>query len=309
MSSTGLAGVFIFGQTGGVPLRPLASPRFALLCLAVLALVAAAGERPARACSCRMPTILVLPGPQDPAPTNTHVWIEVPWAALAPDTRLDALTFTVRERRDKPAPAPKRGRRKPPPPPPAPVEVERRDLVGPAVGFVELAPKAPLAARKRFEVVMARAGGKEAVVGELVTGADADAAAPTWGGVAKATYVHAPAVCCNCTTGNPYAVLALASAPAGSPPEPVVYAVWTAPEGGAKIDYQQPPAAWAQDSGGSLLVGDASTCTPANLAFPAAAAVKGGKLRLGVRPIDRAGNPGDPSEVVVDLRKPAKAKP
>ncbi len=158
--------------------------------------------------------------------------------------------------------------------------------------MVELMPKAVLQPQTRYEVVLAAEGRKEAVVGEFSTGTDEDHSPPKWDGTAKAAYFPGAKVCCNCSTGDPYAVIKM-ERPAG---EAASYAIWQTNEAG-KIDAAKAPLLYLRDWSGTLSLGHQSTCSAKNLRFPE----KGGALHLGVAAVDLAGNRSTVSEVTITL--------
>jgi hypothetical protein len=243
--------------------------------LLVLALV----PRPADACSCQRPQIEVWPVATVAAPTNTHVWLAYPPAAGAPPAAAD-LGLRVRGAS-----------------PPVPVAIDVRESGAASRRVYELIPRAPLTARTRYEVTAARADGKPAeVIGEITVGEKADETPPAWEGIERARLFHPPAHCCDCSTGDAYVVLDL------RPPtddatsaERLVWAVWLG-DGKGKIDFAQPPVTTVAAWGSTIVLGHKSSCAPANLVFPPK-----GRARVGLRPLDLAGNAGKPSEIEVEI--------
>lgn len=245
--------------------------------LFALALAAASITRPApaHACSCGRPSVAVSPGAREAAPTNARVRVTYE-ASIA----VDAQSVSVR---------PAGG---------AALEVDRIVLSSADARVVELVPRQPLAAKTRHEVVAAApGGGKPGVIGEFTTGDAADTTPPEWSGVTKAVFVKAKAVCCNCSTGDPYALLTVGEVP------DAIFGVWL-PDANQQLDYSKPPLIYVSAWDDKLSLGHQSMCSAANFVFPAKT-----KQRLGIAPVDAAGNQGTPSEVVLDLAKPATKAP
>jgi hypothetical protein len=84
------------------------------------------------------------------------------------------------------------------------------------------------------------------------------------------------------------------------------YGAWIADVTGV-IDYAMPPLTYVDWEGGRLLLGrdeaypENSLCDLPLFPFPR----DGGKLRLGLRAVDWAGNLSPPSEIVLDTTRPA----
>jgi hypothetical protein len=215
------------------------------------------------------------------APTNTHVmlWFVEGHYKTTP-------TFTLREAGDKQV-----------------VAVGRRDVKSGAFIVTELIPDQPLRARTAYEVV----DGKDSKVLEFTTTEAADTNAPTWNGIHRAEYVKQPGACCMCNTGRPH-VRVKTGGLADDGAHRVVYAVWatsTSARGNAtKIDYTKPPMTYVVPYGDEFSLGSWSTCGASNFDLETGAVIK-----IGLRPIDLAGNAGEPREAFVDLWSPPKQIP
>jgi hypothetical protein len=290
----------------------------------VVMLVAAAAlwlrPAPVHACSCARPGVEVTPTVAQVAPLNAQVRV-----AWSDDVKLDEATLVLQPAPKAKAPPPKKQKGKTqkgkgkgqgatsadgaaatPADAVGPVDVDRVSLMAGRLHIVLLRPRAPLRPETRYQVLAAApGGGKPGVVGEFITGKDTDATGPTWTGVAKSAYVHAPAVCCNCTTGNPWAVVELAApdriADDQTPAEAVAYGVW---KGEGAFDPAAPPLTVVRPWSGKLYIGHKSQCSPANFDFAGK-----GTMTLRVAPIDLAGNVGTPVDVTIDLDKPLKKAP
>jgi hypothetical protein len=281
--------------------------------VAAASLGAALSARPsvAHACECSRPGVEVSPGAGLAAPTNTVV--RVSW--WIGEVKIDESTLQIQpagadKERSKAKPK-KKGKGKDqddaPPPSTAAVEVETTVSTSGQVRTIILKPKAALLPSTRYEVRVASAAGEKAgVIGEFDTGPADDAKPPEWAGVAKATYVHQPAVCCTCNTSDAYAVLELGDAGKVSddatPVAGIVYGVWL--DDGSKLEPGLPPAAppllltraWS----GKLYLGHKSQCAPVNFDLP----TKAGPLKLRVAPVDLSGRVGKVSSVTLDVPKP-----
>jgi hypothetical protein len=163
-----------------------------------------------------------------------------------------------------------------------------------------LTPRQPLPAHSAYEVVLANKSGGTVVLGEVVTGAASDHDAPTWKGAGKVPYVHEPAVCCDCSTSDPWASIETVDGAGAvkddvAEGEAIAFAIWPAD---GKLDASRLLAivpAWR----GQLTIGR-SSCTPRNFDLPA----KARSLKLRISPIDHAGNAGDPATVTIDMTTP-----
>jgi hypothetical protein len=244
----------------------------ALLCVGLLAGIRPA---PADACSCipqRVRTAIA-----KTAPTNTRVML---W--FTDGVYKTAPTFTLRAAGSTRS-----------------IAVDRHDVKAGSSTVAELVPKQSLRAKTAYEVV----DGAGAKVLEFTTTADKDTKAPEWNGLQEASYVQQPGACCVCNTGNPHVRVDTGAFSDDQGKDAVVFAVWTAAAGG-KIDYKQPPATYVRPWGTELALGHPSTCGRNNFDLPA-----GQAFRIGVRPVDLAGNVGVASEVELDLAKQPKAIP
>ena len=278
--------------------------------LVVLALGTALLVRPApaHACSCSRPGVEVSPGAGLAAPTNTVV--RVSW--WVGEVTIDETTLVIapaskdgKERKSKKDKAREKDKGQAA----ATIEVEQTAITAGKQRTVTLRPKAPLAPETRYEVrAAAAAGEKPGVVGEFTTAQAADDTPPEWAGIGKASYVHTPAICCNCSTDDPYAQLDLVDADKTSddltPPVSLVYGVWI--DDGKPFDAGALPAVIARPWSGKLFLGRKSECAPANFDLPTKAAT----VKLRVAPIDLAGHVGKPVNVAIEVPKPKEpAKP
>lgn len=235
-------------------------------CLVLLGLVARVPA--ADACSCRGPFIYGVP--QVKAPINTRVILWVP----SPIPR-DA--FTVREA-DQPGQL---------------IATSRRDSGTAAMFVVELVPAQPLRPLTAYEVLDA----KGAVVHRFETSDATDTERPRWRGASRVEFVREKAVCCNCSTGNPFAAFAMAPLVDDITPESaLVFAIWVA---GAKgqLDYARPPTTIMP--GPRFPLGDPSTCGSSTFDFPRATS-----LKVGIKALDLAGHESWPVELRFAIAKP-----
>ena len=222
----------------------------------------------ASACSCAQPAIRVTPRPGDIAPRNTHVWVEVP-PELAD------------------APLVLRG--------PGAGSADLRRYGSADVKIIELTPRAPLAARARYEVLL----GTE-IVGEIAIGDVVDDKPPTWDGLQTGDV--SPGLVTGCGAGEPFIVLGLGKRNDDATPTAALrYGIWTG-ETGKALDYDKPPVTVVSAWGDRLSLGHESRCSPANLELPAS-------LAIGVRVLDLAGNPGPPSEADITVSATKTAPP
>jgi hypothetical protein len=244
----------------------------ALVCAGLLAGVR---PTPADACSCRYQPVWT--AIEQTAPINTQVML---W--FLHEHYETPPSFTLREAGGTGA-----------------IAVDRYDLKASASTIAKLVPKQPLRAQTAYEVVN-DAGDK---VLEFTTTAGTDTTAPTWKGLQVGRYVKQPGACCICNTGFPHVRVDVGAFSDDHSKNAVVFAVWTAGAGG-KIDYSQPPTTYVQPRQTELVLGPQSTCRGSNLDLPVRK-----KLRIGVRPVDLAGNVGTASEIELDLSKKPKQIP
>jgi hypothetical protein len=228
----------------------------------------AAGERTAHACSCAQPALRVVPRPNDRAPRNTHVWVEVP-----PGLAEAAVTLRGVEV--------------------GPVDQRRYGSGG--VRVIEIIPRRPLAARSRYQVLVAGE-----LAGELVTGDQIDEAPPTWDGLQSGAV--SAGVVAGCGAGEPFVTLGLGRRDDDTTPAPALrYAIWVG-GAGKPIDYERPPTTVVSSWGDRLSLGHESRCSPPNLELP-------GTLAVGVRVVDLAGNASPPSEADINVSAATTAPP
>jgi hypothetical protein len=244
----------------------------ALLCVGLLAGLRPA---PADACSCgRKPVRAAI---DKTAPTNTRVLL---W--FSDSAYKAAAAFTLRAAGSTRS-----------------IAVERRDVTAGSLTVAELVPKQALRAKTAYEVVD-KAGDK---VLEFTTTAGKDTKAPEWKGIQEASYVKQPGACCVCNTGDPHVRVETGELSDDHDKDMVVFAVWTAGADG-KLDYTKPPTTYVRPWETELVLGNPVTCVRNNFDLPA-----GKTFRIGVRPVDLAGNIGVASEIEIDLARAPKAIP
>jgi hypothetical protein len=243
-----------------------------LAALGCVGLLAALRPSPAEACSCdRLSVGTVI---EKTAPTNTHVLL---WSPN--DVHKKAPVFTLREAGGTRA-----------------IAIDRHDVKASAFTIIALVPKQALRAKATYEV-FDNTGYR---VLELTTTAGKDTKAPTWKGIQRASYVKQPGQCCVCNTGTPYVTVDVGAVSDDHGASTVVFGVWTAGADG-KIDYKRPPTTFVQPWQTELSLGHPSTCSVNNFDLPI-----GKRLRIGLRPVDLAGNVGTASEIELDLSKKPK---
>lgn len=179
------------------------------------------------------------------------------------------------------------------------IAVERKDVKSGSSTVAELVPKQPLRGKTAYEVVDG-AGDK---VLEFTTTAEQDTKAPEWKGIEEASYVQQPGACCVCNTGNPHVRVETGAVSDDQGQDAIVFAVWSAAAGG-KIDYTKPPTTYVRPWETEIVLGEPSICRRNNFDLPA-----GAKFRIGVRPVDLAGNIGVASEIEIDLSRKPNAIP
>jgi hypothetical protein len=246
-----------------------------LAVLVGVGLLAGIRPAPADACSCipqRVWTVI-----QKTAPTNTHVML---W--FADGVYKKAPAFTLREA----------GRTRP-------IAIDRHDIKAGSYTVAELVPKQSLRAATAYEVV--DAAGDKVLAFTTTTGKDTEV--PAWKGLQEASYVQQPGACCMCNTGKPHLRVDTGAFSDDHGTDAVVFAVWTAGAGG-KIDYKQPPATYVRPWKTEFALGHTSTSDSNNIDLP-----DGKTFRIGVRPVDLAGNVGTASESEIDLSRKPKAIP
>jgi len=255
--------------------------RALFLILVPLALLASA--RPAQALSCAASYVRMISPAQQDAPLNARILVEV-FAMHGQKVELDAISL----RRQGSADA---------------VKVRRRVVGSGEVRILELTPVASLAPKTAYQVVQGR-GTSGYVAGQLTTGGGTDRTAP----VAKELKVRFFDV----EVSNPWwgpgkrrfrFLRAKLTRGAGEPA--LAAALWVL-EGAGRIDFNKPPTTYYLDQPEGVELGNLpSSCPLTNLTLPEKAG-KAGKLRVGVRLVDGAGNASAPREAEVDLRKPER---
>lgn len=255
--------------------------RVTLALFAITAIVARPDE--AAACSCMGPRISISPSGTG-APINSTI---VVWLPNEDPEREVVLSLRKKSNGET-------------------IAVDYKSLGSGEVKVVEMTPRSKLDPNTAYEIVrtdrQADVRGDrytDRAIGELTTGMrELAATAPAFKGLAKTGYYRDRKVCCNCSTGDPYAVLDLAE-PVDDKKQDVRFGIWLAGADG-KIDYQRPPITYTRGTRG-LWLGHPSTCAPANFTFP-----KHKALKLGVKLFDLAGNASTPRELVLDTTRPAK---
>jgi hypothetical protein len=227
-----------------------------------------------------------------PAPTNAHVWVELPrgWQAqgLCGSSSAPCVAGQFEIALES---APIRGR-----PSRGIAAIERQSVSG-TVATVELVPQPRLEADSRYEVWLRDRSGKNAprIIGVLRTSNRTDEEKPSWGGLIKsAPSSKLPGGC-----GSPLVVL-----PVERPIDNtgvVRHAVWVSDEDG-RIDYAMPPLIYTEmlditahegaPSKRNILLGS----TEPDVSDFERPRYKNG-FRLGVRAVDWAGNMSEPSEI------------
>jgi hypothetical protein len=244
----------------------------ALICVGLLA-----GIRPASADACSCGRKRVWTAIREAAPTNTRVLLWFSGGAYQTKP-----VFTLREAGST-----------------QPIVVDRHDVKTGSSIVAELVPKQALRAKTAYEVVDGD-GGK---VLEFTTTAGQDTKAPEWKGLQEASYGKQPGMSDMCNTGDPHVRADISALSDDHGKDAVVFAVWTA-DTGAKIDYTRPPATYVRPWRTAFTLGYPSFCRSNNFDLPV-----GNTLRIGVRPVDLAGNVGVASEIEIDLSKPPKEIP
>jgi hypothetical protein len=248
------------------------------------------------ATTCPAVVYRVLPAPLRPAPRTTHVWLTAPlaWAGIS---------LTLR-------PATVGAASTPAVPRDVALALDRRDAPGPEETTIELAPRAPLAARTRYELWAAAGGASPPrILSTFVTSEALDDAPPAWSAKLRIRPAIAadPRVVQLVEPRAPTVVLeGDLAADAGSPDDAILFGVWIAGASGA-IDYARPPSTYLRQDlrarlvgpGGAVTLalalgsGSGDACSPVNFAFPAAS------TRVGVVALDLAGNRSAAAELTL----------
>lgn len=265
-----------------------------LLCFASLSVA-----EPAFACSCGRREVEVVPNERLEAPLNARILVFLYADELhrhdpdlarnrAPDAdelaRIDEVTFLVR----------RLGRR--------PLDVERRSFGAGDVRVLELRPREPLEPWRSYEVVAVFPSRQTRVLETFMSGDTPDHSAPQDTRLESARYNQQLRMSGECNTGEPGIRLQTRvphEATGDYVSIPFTYEVWSA-TAGQTIDYDRPPETIVRDGGETFMLGHANRCNPRNFVLPDRAT----RLRLGLRVVDTAGNPGPVHEVVFDLPEP-----
>jgi len=266
----------------------------------------------ARACTCLAVGIVTFPPPLFAAPRNTRPlvtldvgWVHEPLCKGGGPKDCEPTDSHLALRTAATATAA-----------PFDVLVDRRVAATSAsvVGRVtiELAPKQPLAASTRYEIVLVEKDKKRPtrVVGTFGTGTHLVDGAPSWKGVTSTAVVAGlptGTLSLGCGGGGPMAYLFMKAIPVDA--GPIVFVVWTST--GGVIDESLPAQAVLPldavsaitpppKGGGTLSIGDLG-CAGNVADLPAGKAV-----RVRVRAVDAAGHKSAATEVVLDTRPKGK---
>jgi hypothetical protein len=241
----------------------------------------------ADACSCAaLGTVKVLPGTRDPAPTNTHLLLEVPLAGYLEEHNIkpDNLQVTLRGPKGT-----------------VPLDVRRWGDAG--FRWVELVPKLNLAPNTRYTAQVSVDNGKDSYLGQVTTGDGPDQTSPAFEGVSKGVLVKQWPHPGGCATGRPFVVLTLGDVKDDTAPAAAIrFHVWLADDKGG-IDYSRPPTATVAARGGEIWLGQPFLCTPETFVVPDRPSFK-----VGVKAVDLAGNMSEPSETVISVPPPPKGR-
>jgi hypothetical protein len=253
----------------------------------IVAAAVAVDGHPADACSCVGPHAFVMGAGRDHklvVPRNGQIRVGWPREGVKIDDTTVTLVSTAKSG--------------------PPVALDRIVFTTGEIRNVVLVPKSPLLANATYQVVASEAKGGKTQVLETITTTDAlDATAPTWKAAPEAKLIHAPAVCCNCTTGDPFFEMKAGDASDDKTgADDLVWGVWA---GSAKFDPKAPMLALREAyKGGLFHLGRSSMCSPSSFDVP----TTGKTSELWIAPIDLAGNIGTPAKVVIDLTKPVTTR-
>jgi hypothetical protein len=258
------------------------SLRFSLLAVLAVSSVTTRGET----CSCVAPIAWVSPGPVDPAPLNAHLMVtfdeHAEWCAVPGNCVATESTVALRVAAHDGVPASM-----------VPTHVVHET---PLSNFVhqELAPDAALAPKTRYEVLLVDGLGKAPVrvVGTFVTRTTTDVAQPEWSATIDLAELSHPSSMISCGDDDTMALRVSAVKDESA----IRWEIFVTP-GDVAIDWTKPPTAVqlpteSYPNGKSLLVVGYEPCS-ASVALP-----KSKSVRVGVRPVDVAGNRGREAEVV-----------
>ncbi len=282
-----------------------------------------AAASPASAYSCSDEAIaFTLPLPNEPAPINARPVVRLPLRGAETECYFVACGEDVERIVVVEAPRPRR----------IAVAVEEPAVVTSATSGVTktfyIAPTGVLSRDTRYELrafVRAAQGARNVLLGTFRTGSFRDDTAPV-SGVLAAPEVHLvpppppplPRGTITIVTDQlpqyeTYVTLFGTRATDDRASRgALMYAVWSAPEGVA-IDYAMPPLGlfrpdplfWNPTAPTLFDLGAENTCSVSSFDFP-----EDGRLTLGVRPVDLAGNMGTLSEIPIEIpsRTPARKR-
>lgn len=188
--------------------------------------------------------------------------------------------------------------------------------------ILELTPKEPLAAGRRYQIWIAGGNPGARHVVSFTAGAALDESPPQWPGAVRATTQHALAppppagssivvVQSSDERDRPWVVVETPPAKdpgkLGTPAASLRYGVWL-PDAAGRFDYARTPLTYVSWKDGRLLAGRDAAYPVNSLCdlplFPPPAA--GAAFRLGLRAVDAAGNQSAPSELTVEPPSPHK---
>lgn len=253
---------------------------------ALVAIVTLAVSTRGETCTCVPPIAWVMPGPLDPTPVNAHLFVtfdeHAPVSVVGMGYVPTESSIALRAAAHDGVPARSIA-----------MHAVRKAKMGNFVHH-ELAPDAPLAPKTRYEVLMLDALGKSPVrvVGTFVTTSAADHVAPEWTAIIEEAELRHPSGFIDCGEGDSLVM----RIPPAKDASAVRWEIFVAP-GDATIDWSKQPSGvvFPTEIYGNgklqLTIGD-DACAP-SVPLPKASSV-----RLGVRPIDVAGNVGKEAEVV-----------
>lgn len=247
--------------------------RLALCIFTVMAFLLPAPE--ADACSCARSGVEIWPKKQTSAPTNAHVFVRFPGA------KQEKLIVRLAGSRDTDG-----------------IPATRIDVVAMDVRFVELAPRVKLPHGAKLEVV-AGSGNSARVVSSFTVGTKAETSTPATPQVKKVTFSNEEAVCCNCSSGQPYVVIELNGR--GDEETRSLFGIWNANAAG-KVDFEREPDAYVLSWYGRLTLGDSSSCSANNFSIPTT-----GKIVVGIREVSQTGTQSKGK--IVKVKAHGKKKP
>ncbi len=177
------------------------------------------------------------------------------------------------------------------------IAVDRRVVGQEHVRVVQLTPRKLLAPGRTHEVFISRDGGKARSLGTFKTGAGKDVKPPTLGAVEG--HLVDGLFSDGWNPGKRHIRYLSLSAPATGKAPGNLLGIWVTRA--RAIDYSKPPTVITRHRGPITLGPSPSACPGTNFIVPPA---KKGKLRIGLKALDLAGNTSEAREVAVDLAAP-----